>query len=131
MESAREGTASRPVPPRTDRAPQRRSVRALRDGGAHSVRSALARLPPRGATAVLDAPRLAARGQRAHRAALAAVDLDGHGHPRVPAGRRDEPDPLAVVGAPPPPPCEGIRARPDRRSLDLPRPRWPLASRRW
>src|SRR5438876_901645 len=131
MEGAGESPAARPLPARSDRAPERRPIRAPRDRSADTLGGAPSRLPAGRPAPVLDSPGILARRERPYGAALAAVHLDGHGDPRVPARRCHEPDPLANVGAPPAPSRQGVRARPHRRPLDLPRPRWPLASRRW
>src|SRR5438552_16869942 len=122
MEGAGESPAARSLPARSDRAPKRRPIRALRDRSAHPLGGAPPLLPAGRPAAVLYPAGILARRERSHGAALAAVHINGHGDPRVPARRCDEPDPLAYVGAPPATLREGVRARPHRRPLDLPRP---------
>src|SRR5438445_2188878 len=131
MAGAGESPAARPLPARSDRPPERRPIRALRDRSADPLGGAPSRLPAGRPAPVLDSPGILARRERPYGAALAAVHVDGYGDPRVPARRWHEPDPLANFGAPPATSRQGVRARPHRRPLDLPRPRWPLASRRW
>ena len=63
------------------------------------------------------------RGQPRHARADAPDDAARDDGPAVRAGRRLQPDPLAVDGPPRRDPGQGVRPRADGRRLDLPRPR--------
>src|SRR5439155_1431843 len=118
-----------PLPGRAAADPDRRPVRVLRGIGVGRAGSRGRRLSADRPAAAVAAPRREHRGQPLHAGADAPDLAPRDGRPALRPGRQLQSDPLAVHGSPRRDPGQGVRARADRRRMDLPRPRTGAAGR--